>query len=51
MLKECLEVFGEVLAKERQKGKDIILDSYIPADGIRMMWGTGDRDRYSISSR
>lgn len=33
MLKECLEVFGEVLAKERQKGKDIILDSYIPADG------------------
>lgn len=33
MLKECLEVFGEVLAKERQRGKDIILDSYIPADG------------------
>lgn len=33
MLKECLEVFGEILEKERKKGKDIILDSYIPADG------------------
>lgn len=33
MLKECLEVFGEVLEQGRQNGKDIILDSYIPADG------------------
>lgn len=33
MLKECLEVFEEVLEQERQNGKDIILDSYIPADG------------------
>ena len=33
MLKECLEVFGEILEKEQKKGKDIILDSYIPADG------------------
>ena len=28
MLKECLEVFGEVLEQGRQNGKDIILDSY-----------------------
>lgn len=33
MLKECLEVFGEVLEQGRQNGKNIILDSYIPADG------------------
>lgn len=33
MLKECLEVFGEIVSQERKKGKDIVLDSYIPADG------------------
>lgn len=34
MLKECLEVFEEVLNKERERGRDIILDSYMLADGM-----------------
>ena len=37
MLEECREVFREVLAKQQNKGRDIILDSYIPADGTYLL--------------
>lgn len=37
MLEECREVFREVLAKQQNKGRDMILDSYIPADGTYLL--------------
>lgn len=36
MLKECLEVFEEILKKE---GEALILDSYVPADGTYILIG------------
>lgn len=36
MLKECLNVFAEMLA---EKGEDLILDEYIPADGSYILVG------------
>lgn len=36
MLKECLEVFEEIL---KEKGEALILDSYVPADGTYILVG------------
>lgn len=42
MLKDCLEVFAEELKRTEEKtgdGERLILDSYIPADGVYIVVG------------
>ena len=33
MLQECVDIFKEQMENELQKGRDIILDEYIPTEG------------------
>lgn len=37
MLKECIEVFQFEMKKSQESGKNLILDSYIPADGTYLI--------------
>lgn len=39
MLQECVEVFNELLQKEKKENRDLILDTYIPADGTYVIVG------------
>ena len=42
MLKDCLEVFAEELKRTEEKtgdGERLILDSYIPAEGVYIVVG------------
>ena len=45
MLKDCLEVFKEVLDRE---GEDILIDQHIPADGIYILVDINNDEKINI---